>query len=97
MKNRVTIIGNQGKGKLSILKVLLFALNGSYTHTSLALRCLRSPLERAGFEVQLLERNLRDRTAHILHDLVASDAEIVSFSAYIWNIRPMLELARDLI
>jgi len=96
MKNRVTIIGNQGKGKLSILKVLLFALNGSYTHTSLALRCLRSPLERAGFEVQLLERNLRDRTAHILHDLVASDAEIVSFSAYIWNIRPMLELARDL-
>ena len=78
------------------MKILLFALNGSYTHTSLAIRCLRTPLEREGFLVELLERNLRDRTAHILHDLVTSDADIISFSAYIWNIRPMLELARDL-
>ena len=78
------------------MKVLLFALNGSYTHTSLALLCLRGPLEHAGFEVELLERNLRDRTAHILHDLLSANAEIVGFSAYIWNIRPMLELARDL-
>lgn len=78
------------------MKILLFALNGSYSHTSLAIRCLRRPLEREGFEVQLLERNLRDRTSHILHDLVAAKADVVSFSAYIWNIRPMLELARDL-
>ena len=78
------------------MKILLFALNGSYTHTSLAIRCLRTPLEREGFSVELLERNLRDRTAHILHDLVTANADIVSFSAYIWNIRPMLEIARDL-
>ena len=43
-----------------------------------------------------MERNLRDRTAHILRDLVAAEADIVSFSAYIWNIRPLLELACDL-
>lgn len=78
------------------MKVLLFALNGSYTHTSLAIRCLRTPLEQAGFEVAMLERNLRDRTAHILQDMISAQADIVSFSAYIWNIRPMLELARDL-
>ena len=78
------------------MKILLFALNGSYTHTNLAIRCLREPLEQNGFEVQLLERNLRDRTAHILRDLVAAHADIVGFSTYIWNVRPMLELARDL-
>lgn len=78
------------------MKILLFALNGSYTHTSLAIRCLREPLEREGFEVQLIERNLRDRTAHILQDLVTAHADVVGFSCYIWNIRPMLDLARDL-
>ena len=80
----------------NFVKILLFALNGSYTHTSLAIRCLRAPLEREGFSVALLERNLRDRTSHILHDLVSADADVVSFSAYIWNIREMLDLARDL-
>ena len=78
------------------MKILLFALNGSYTHTNLAIRCLRHTLEQADFEVQLLERNLKDRTAHILQDLVAAQADIIGFSTYIWNIRPMLELARDL-
>ena len=78
------------------MKILLFALNGSYTHTNLAIRCLREPLEQAGFEVQLLERNLRDRTAHILHDLVTADADIVGFSTYIWNVSQMLTLSRDL-
>ena len=78
------------------MKVLLFAMNGSYTHTNLAIRCLREPLEKAGFEVQLLERNLRDRTAHVLHDLIAAEADVIGFSSYIWNIDAMLELARDL-
>lgn len=78
------------------MKILLFALNGSYTHTNLAIRCLRHTLEEAGFEVQLLERNLRDRTAHILQDLVAAQADVIGFSTYIWNIRSMIDLARDL-
>ena len=78
------------------MKVLLVAVNGSYSHTNLAIRCLRTPLERAGFEVALLERNLRDRTAHILQDIVAQAADIVGFSVYIWNLPLMLELAETL-
>ncbi len=77
------------------MKILLFALNGSFTHTNLAIRCLRSPLEQEGFEVQLLERNLRDRTAHVLKDILDANADVVGFSAYIWNIRSMLDLARN--
>ena len=71
------------------MKILLFALNGSYTHTNLAIRCLREPLEREGFEVVLLERNLRDRSSHILQDLVRCDADVVGFSTYIWMRYPM--------
>ena len=78
------------------MKVVLFAINGSFSHTNLAIRCLREPLERAGFEVVLVEHTLRDRTAHILEHLYRENADIYGFSCYIWNIEPMLTLAETL-
>lgn len=78
------------------MKVVLFGLNGSYSHTCLALRCLRAPLERAGYDVSLCEYNLRDMNATILSCLVSERAEVYSFSCYIWNIASMLDIAADL-
>ncbi|MBO4979450.1 MAG: DUF4080 domain-containing protein [Clostridia bacterium] len=78
------------------MRVVLFALNGSYAHTCLALRCLRRPLEADGFEVVLLERNLRDRRDEILQALYAARGDVYSFSCYIWNIEQTLSLAEDL-
>ncbi len=78
------------------MKIVLFALNGSYSHTNLAIRCLRSPLERAGFDVVLIEHNLRDMRLPMLESLVRENADIYGFSSYIWNIGEMLSLAKDL-
>ncbi len=78
------------------MKVVLFAINGSFSHSNLAIRCLREPLERAGFEVVLIEHTLRDRTAHILEHLYREHADVYGFSCYIWNIEPMLTLAQTL-
>ena len=78
------------------MKIVLFALNGSWSHSCLALRCLRGPLERAGFEVALAEYNLKDRTAHILERLYNENADIYSFSCYIWNLNQTLGIARAL-
>ena len=78
------------------MKVVLFGLNGSYSHTCLALRCLRAPLERAGYEVVLREYNFRDMNATVLSGLVSEAADIYSFSCYIWNIASMLDIAADL-
>ena len=78
------------------MKIVLFAINGSFSHTNLAIRCLREPLERAGFEVVLVEHTLRDRTAHILEHLYRENADIYGFSTYIWNIEPMLTIAEAL-
>ncbi len=78
------------------MRVVLFALNGSYAHTCLALRCLRRPLQAAGFEVLLVERTLRDRRDEILQALYEVRADIYSFSCYIWNIEETLSLAEDL-
>ena len=78
------------------MKVVLFAINGSFSHSNLAIRCLREPLERADFEVVLVEHMLRDRTSHILEHLYREKADIYGFSCYIWNIEPMLALAESL-
>ncbi len=78
------------------MKILLFAMNGSYSHTNLAIRCLRPPLERAGHTVTLMERTLRDRTGHILEALYRANADVYGFSCYIWNLPQMLSLSRDL-
>ena len=78
------------------MKVVLFGLNGSYSHTCLALRCLRAPLERAGYDVVVCEYNLRDMNAAVLSRLVGESADVYSFSCYIWNIASMLDIAADL-
>ena len=78
------------------MKVVLFGLNGSYYHTCLALRCLRAPLEGAGYNVVICEYNLRDMNATILSRLVSERADVYSFSCYIWNISSMLDIAADL-
>ncbi len=78
------------------MRVALVALNGSYAHSSLAVRCLRAPLEQAGFDVVLAEHNLRDRTGHILERLYRENADVYGFSCYIWNLNEMLVLAESL-
>ena len=79
-----------------LLKIVLFTLNGSWSHTSLALRCLRAPLEREGFDVTLVEHSLRDRTSHVLEHLYREGADVYGFSCYIWNLTEMLTLAEAL-
>ena len=78
------------------MKIVLFTLNASWSHSSLALRCLRDPLERNGFDVVLAEHTLKDRTAHVLERLWREQADVYGFSCYIWNLREMLSLAQDL-
>lgn len=78
------------------MKIVLFALNGSFSHTNLAIRALRAPLERAGHEVVLVENSLRDRTAHVLEGLYHHKADVYGFSCYIWNIEETLKLSQAL-
>ena len=78
------------------MKVALFALGASYSHTNLAIRCLRPHLIEAGFEVSLIEGNLGDTDGRLLDMLYSEKADIYGFSAYIWNISRMLTLASDL-
>ncbi|MBR7111741.1 MAG: DUF4080 domain-containing protein [Clostridia bacterium] len=79
------------------MKIELFTLNGSFAHSSLAIRCLKTALTDAGFSsVHCTEGTLRDRTEALLAELVEANADLYSFSCYIWNVTAILSLARDL-
>jgi hypothetical protein len=78
------------------MKIALFALNGSFSHAALGVRCLGQALEQAGFAAEVIEGNLRERTGELLGRLYAADAALYGFSCYIWNVEQMLALAADL-
>lgn len=78
------------------MKILLFAMNASYSHTNLAVRCLRDALEKCGYLPDIFEANLRDRRNEILQTLYLQNADVYGFSCYIWNITEMMSLASDL-
>lgn len=77
-------------------KILLFALNSSYSHTNLAVRCIRKSLTDAGFSCDIAEFNLKDKRRRVLSALVSANADIYGFSAYIWNMRELCNFAADL-
>lgn len=78
------------------MKIILFALNGSYAHSALAVRCLKTALCTEGFDAEIVEGNLRDRSLSLLSRLTAKQGDVYGFSCYIWNIDEMLSLAENL-
>lgn len=78
------------------MKILLFAMNGSYSHTNLAVRCLRNALEKNGYAPLIVEANLKDRRDEVLQSLFYRKADVYGFSCYIWNINEMVSIASDL-
>ena len=65
------------------MKITLFALNGSWAHSSLSVRCLKTALAAGGFEAEIVEGNLHDRTLTLLSRLAAQNADLYGFSCYI--------------
>ncbi len=78
------------------MKTVLFALNGSYSHTNLAVRAIGVSLRKAGNDTVIIEKNLKDTRLSVLEKLVTENADVYGFSAYIWNITEMLHFAAEL-
>ena len=79
------------------MKIVLFSLCASRTHTNLAIRCLAKSLKQSGFdEVTLIERTEKDNRNDTLASLYREKADLYGFSTYIWNIDAHLTLAQNL-
>ena len=78
------------------MQVVLVALNAKYSHSSLALRYLKSYVEEGFPNVETLEFNINQDLGLILAELARRKPDVVGFSCYIWNIELILPLVGNL-
>ncbi|MCL1918523.1 MAG: cobalamin-dependent protein [Peptococcaceae bacterium] len=82
------------------MKLVLVALNARYTHTNLAIRCLRAALRQrapvSSCEVLCREYTLQESVENIVGDIYRCCPDVVGFSCYIWNISQMTAVIRRL-
>ena len=73
-------------------KITLAALGARFSHSSLALLCLK----HAAFDKQAVttkEYNINDSVMDIAADIIAGQPDAVGFSCYIWNIEHVVKIA----
>ncbi len=73
-------------------KIMLTALNARFSHSSLALLCLKHAAfnEKA---VTAKEYNINDSVMDIAADIIAHEPDMAGFSCYIWNIEHVVKIA----
>lgn len=77
-----------------ILKTVLVAFNARFSHSSLALRYIRTYNKEKNIEIA--EYTINDRISHSYASLLKKDGDIYCFSVYIWNIEITLKVAEML-
>lgn len=82
------------------MKFLLTAVNAKYIHTNPALYSLKAYAVRYGkandVSIQIVEFTINNRLDEILSGIYKQSPDVIAFSCYIWNIREILSLVREL-
>ena len=78
------------------MKTVLFALNGSYSHTNLAVRAIGACLADSGVQTVIIEKSLKDTHLSVLETLAREQADVYGFSVYIWNVNEMMQFASEI-
>ena len=68
------------------MKVLFVAINSSYTHSAPAVYALKRACNEAGFPATCQEWSINSKREQVLAAILAEQADVICFSAYIWNI-----------
>lgn len=75
-------------------RVCIVAVNASYSHSSLSLRCLSKSLD--GVEVCTHEYTINDIRSKVAAELYKEHCGLYAFSCYIWNIEFVLDVCEIL-
>ena len=76
------------------MKTVLVAFNARFSHSSLALRYIKSYNKEKNIEIA--EYTINDRISHSYSSLLSKNADVYCFSVYIWNIEITLKVAQML-
>ncbi len=75
------------------MQIVFTTFNARYSHTALALRCLRANLGALRDQSEILEFDIRLSPQTAAEKILACDPAIVLFSVYIWNLTVISETA----
>jgi len=78
------------------MKVLLIALNASYTHTNLAVRTLAASLRDTGHDAEVYASTVNQSIGRLMGGIAKREWDIAAFSCYIWNIEIIAKLTARL-
>ena len=78
------------------MKILLTAVNAKYIHSNLAVYSIRANGREYRDFIELGEYTINQYTEDILQDIYQKKPDLLAFSCYIWNIRHIKELVREL-
>jgi len=78
------------------MKILLTAVNAKYIHSNLAIYSIRANAKEYRDQIELGEYTINQYTEDILQDIYRRKPELLAFSCYIWNIRQIKELVKEL-
>ena len=78
------------------MKILLCAVNAKYIHSNLAVYSLRANAKEYRDQIELGEYTINQYVEDILQDIYKKKPDMIAFSCYIWNIRHIRELVREL-
>lgn len=68
------------------MKTVLAAVNAKYIHSNLGVRYLKTFTEELALDIKIMEFSINDSREKVIQQLILSEADIIGFSCYIWNI-----------
>ncbi len=77
---------------IGMKKITLCAINARYSHSSLALLCLKHAAVDPDI-VTTAEYNINDSPAAIAEEIIKEKPDVAGFSCYIWNIEHVIKVA----
>lgn len=77
-------------------KICLIGVNARYSHSNLAVRCLKNALDKHKIPSEIVELSINDRIEQAVDALYLKRADFYCFSCYIWNIAMIQEIISEL-